>query len=232
MHCAARYLSLMAALKKPQWVRGVVMLDSPVVAGWRSSILRVSQFTGLDERLSPACRDPHAPERTGRAATRRGGIFHSKPAFARWDERMLSDYIEFGIPQVSRTTARAVRVLDRRIEYRDLPDLAAHARCAARAQAPGAGGFHRRHALEGSPPGQLERDERRATGEAYRMDRGRPSVSDGKADRNRARAAADVARTERARLGAARVDCRGSRGASAAAGARIFCWGLRPRFTV
>ena len=53
-HSLGGYLSLMAALKRPQWVRGVVMLDSPVIAGWRSSMLRVSQWTGLDERLSPA----------------------------------------------------------------------------------------------------------------------------------------------------------------------------------
>ena len=52
-HSLGGYLSLMVALKKPQWVKGVVMLDSPVIAGWRSSMLRVSQWTGLDERLSP-----------------------------------------------------------------------------------------------------------------------------------------------------------------------------------
>ena len=34
-HSLGGYLSLMAALKRPQWVRGVVMLDSPVIGGWR-----------------------------------------------------------------------------------------------------------------------------------------------------------------------------------------------------
>ncbi|VBG76438.1 alpha/beta fold hydrolase [Burkholderia pseudomallei] len=114
-HSLGGYLSLMAALKRPQWVRGVVMLDSPVIAGWRSSALRVSQWTGLDERLSPA------------AATRTRCVhwasrddawrhFRAKPAFARWDERMLSDYIDYGIPQTSAAGERTL-AFDRQIEY-------------------------------------------------------------------------------------------------------------------
>ncbi|MBN3762789.1 alpha/beta hydrolase [Burkholderia sp. Ac-20365] len=115
-HSLGGYLSLMAALRKPQWVRGVVMLDSPVIAGWRSNMLRVSQWTGLDERLSPA-----AATRTRRTRwTSRDEAwrhFHSKPAFARWDERMLSDYIDFGIPQAAADGAREL-AFDRLTEYR------------------------------------------------------------------------------------------------------------------
>ncbi|QIE23326.1 Alpha/beta hydrolase family protein [Caballeronia sp. SBC1] len=96
-HSLGGYLSLMAALKRPQWVKGVVMLDSPVIAGWRSSLLRLSQLTGLDTRLSPAAatknRRTHWPSRED--AWRH---FHAKTAFARWDERMLSDYVDFAIP--------------------------------------------------------------------------------------------------------------------------------------
>ncbi|CAG9205020.1 Predicted hydrolases or acyltransferases (alpha/beta hydrolase superfamily) [Paraburkholderia sabiae] len=121
-HSLGGYLSLMAALRKPQWVRGVVMLDSPVIAGWRSNMLRVSQWTGLDERLSPA-----AATRTRRTrwASRDEAWqhFHAKPAFARWDERMLSDYIEFGIPQVAADGTREL-AFDRQTEfliYKTLP---------------------------------------------------------------------------------------------------------------
>lgn len=114
-HSLGGYLSLMAALRRPQWVRGVVMLDSPVIAGWRSSVLRVSQWTGLDERLSPA-----AATRTRRThwASRDEAWrhFHAKPAFARWDERVLSDYIDFGIPQTAPDGGRSL-AFDRRIEY-------------------------------------------------------------------------------------------------------------------
>ena len=114
-HSLGGYLSLMAALKKPQWVRGVVMLDSPVIAGWRSNVLRVTQWTGLDERLSPA-----AATRTRRTrwASREEAWrhFHRKPAFARWDERVLSDYIDFGIPASAADGARTL-AFDRGTEY-------------------------------------------------------------------------------------------------------------------
>lgn len=114
-HSLGGYLSLMAALKKPQWVRGVVMLDSPIIAGWRSGALRASQWAGLDERLSPAAatrnRRTHWANRDD--AWRH---FHEKPAFARWDERMLADYIDYGIPQASADGERAL-AFDRQVEY-------------------------------------------------------------------------------------------------------------------
>jgi pimeloyl-ACP methyl ester carboxylesterase len=114
-HSLGGYLSLMAALKRPHWVRGVVMLDSPVIAGWRAGVLRVSQWTGLDERLSPAAatrtRRTHWPSRDD--AWRH---FRAKTAFARWDERVLSDYIDFGIPQTASDGTRTL-AFDRQTEY-------------------------------------------------------------------------------------------------------------------
>ncbi|HEX7684556.1 MAG TPA: alpha/beta hydrolase [Trinickia sp.] len=115
-HSMGGYVSLMAALKHPHWVRGVVMLDSPVVAGWRASVLRFTQWTGLDERLSPAAA---TRKRRKQWASRDEAWrhFHAKPAFARWDERVLSDYIEFGIPPDSALGTRSL-AFDRDIEYR------------------------------------------------------------------------------------------------------------------
>ena len=114
-HSLGGYLSLMAALRRPQWVKGVVMLDSPVIAGWRSGLLRVMQRTGLDERLSPAAA---TRKRRTRWASRDEAWrhFRAKPAFARWDERMLSDYIEFGIPPAHADGTRTL-AFDRHIEY-------------------------------------------------------------------------------------------------------------------
>ncbi len=177
-HSLGGYLSLMAALKKPQWVRGVVMLDSPVIAGWRSSMLRVSQWTGLDERMSPA-----AVTRTRRTqwASRDEAWrhFHAKPAFARWDERVLSDYIDFGIPQATPDGARTL-AFNPRTEYLIYRTFAAHARFAARARRADAGRFHRGDKVEGDPPGRARSDPPRDR-RPHRMDRRQPSVSHGKA---------------------------------------------------
>jgi pimeloyl-ACP methyl ester carboxylesterase len=114
-HSLGGYLSLMAAIKRPQWVKGVVMLDSPVIAGWRSGLLRVTQWTGLDERLSPAAATKK--RRTNWASRDEAWRhFRAKPAFARWDERMLSDYIDFGIAQTGANGTRSL-TFDRAVEY-------------------------------------------------------------------------------------------------------------------
>jgi hypothetical protein len=77
--------------------------------------LRASQWAGLDERLSPAAatrkRRTHWASRD--EAWRH---FREKPAFARWDERMLSDYIDYGIPQAGADGARTL-AFDRQVEY-------------------------------------------------------------------------------------------------------------------
>jgi pimeloyl-ACP methyl ester carboxylesterase len=115
-HSLGGYLSLMAALKHPQWVRGVVMLDSPVIAGWRASVLRFTQWTGLDERLSPAA----ATRKRRRHWSSRDEAwrhFRAKSAFARWDERVLSDYVDFGIP-ASAADGKRTLAFDRDVEYR------------------------------------------------------------------------------------------------------------------
>jgi pimeloyl-ACP methyl ester carboxylesterase len=115
-HSLGGYLSLLAALKKPHWVKGVVMLDSPVIAGWRSGLLRMTQWTGIDERLSPAAATKkRRTQWAGRDDAWRH--FHAKPAFARWDERMLSDYIDFAIPATQPDGARSL-AFDRQVEYR------------------------------------------------------------------------------------------------------------------
>lgn len=114
-HSLGGYLSLMAALKKPHWVKGVVMLDAPIIAGWRRGVLRATQWTGLDERLSAAAvtknRRTHWASRD--EAWRH---FAGKPAFARWDERMLADYIDYGM--VAGPHGGLELAFKREIEYR------------------------------------------------------------------------------------------------------------------
>ncbi|GAB3625534.1 2-succinyl-6-hydroxy-2, 4-cyclohexadiene-1-carboxylate synthase [Pandoraea terrae] len=116
-HSLGGFLSLMAALKAPRLVRGVVMIDSPLVApGWRAQLLRLGLLTGLYERLSPA----------GVTKNRRmswpdwdaaWSHFAGKPAFARWDEDVLHDYIDHGTHLVGAGPERTL-AFRREIEYR------------------------------------------------------------------------------------------------------------------
>jgi pimeloyl-ACP methyl ester carboxylesterase len=94
-HSLGGFLSLMAACRRPDLAAQVVMLDSPLVAGWRSHSVQMAKALGLFKRYSP-----------GRVSARRRhqwpsadaalAHFAAKAAFARWDPRVLRDYIAAG----------------------------------------------------------------------------------------------------------------------------------------
>jgi pimeloyl-ACP methyl ester carboxylesterase len=120
-HSLGGFLSLMAAHKLPQRVRGVILLDSPIVAGWRARGLRLAKRLGIEERLSPARfakqRRTHWPSVDD--ALRH---FRSKPLFAHWDAQMLRDYVEHGTVQDGDARKLA---FSREVEYwifRHFPD--------------------------------------------------------------------------------------------------------------
>ena len=85
-HSLGGFLSLMAAARQPQLgghgVAGVLLLDSPLVGGWRSTALQVGKLTPMMEKMSPAgvskTRRTHWPSRAAALAA-----FQSKKAFAR-----------------------------------------------------------------------------------------------------------------------------------------------------
>ena len=113
-HSLGGYLSLMAAAARPDLARQVILLDSPVVAGWRARLLWLSKCTGLSERFSPA-----GPTRRRRtqwpdvAAVE--AHFASKPLFRQWDPEILRDYSAFGTVDDAQGRTLAFR---RDIEYR------------------------------------------------------------------------------------------------------------------
>lgn len=94
-HSLGGYLSLLAACQCPELARAVVLLDSPLVAGWRAHSLHMAKLSGLISRISPA-----------KVAQRRRhdwpdvdavrAHFAVKAAFARWDPRVLADYVQHG----------------------------------------------------------------------------------------------------------------------------------------
>jgi pimeloyl-ACP methyl ester carboxylesterase len=88
-------LSVLAASRRPELARGVVLLDSPVISGWRAHGLRLAKATGWFARVSPG-----RIARTRREHwASRGAVrshFAGKSAFARWDARVLDDYVASG----------------------------------------------------------------------------------------------------------------------------------------
>lgn len=94
-HSLGGYLSLLAACRRPDMAKSLVLLDSPLLTGWRAHSVRMIKLTGLIERVSPA-KTSHKRRTTwpSRAAALRH--FAAKSAFARWDPRVLRDYIRCG----------------------------------------------------------------------------------------------------------------------------------------
>jgi pimeloyl-ACP methyl ester carboxylesterase len=95
-HSLGGMLSLMAAARRPELARCVVMLDSPVVAGWRAAVWRVAKAIGLGERLSPARLSVRRRDRwpSVEDAMRH---FASKELFAAWAPGVLQDYLDAGL---------------------------------------------------------------------------------------------------------------------------------------
>jgi len=119
-HSLGGMLSLMAAARRPDLARCVVMLDSPVVAGWRARVWQLAKLLGLRERLSPA-----------RLSARRRNTwpgfddamrhFAAKPMFAAWAPGVLRDYLEAGLePCPEGLRLRFTREIETAV-YRTLP---------------------------------------------------------------------------------------------------------------
>ncbi len=94
-HSLGGILSVIVAAERPDLVRGVVLLDAPVIAGWRAHGLHVAKASGLARRILAGRiarrRREHWPSREAISQH-----FARKDAFARWDPRVLDDYVASG----------------------------------------------------------------------------------------------------------------------------------------
>lgn len=94
-HSLGGVLSFMAACVRPELARGLVMLDSPLVTGWRAHAVRVAKAVRLMPRVSPGQVSRRRRDRWESAAAI-PPHFASKPKFAAWDPRVLADYLACG----------------------------------------------------------------------------------------------------------------------------------------
>ena len=98
-HSLGGFLSLMCAARHPELggkaVRGVVLLDSPLIGGWRATGLSLAKHTSLVSSVSPGVvsrKRKHQWPDMDEVLT----YFRSKKAFANWNDEVLRDYIEQG----------------------------------------------------------------------------------------------------------------------------------------
>jgi len=121
-HSLGGMLSLMVAKMRPDLVKCVVMLDSPVVAGWRAKFLQVAKIFGLENYFGPA-KFSKKRRKSWASAEEAYQHFLVKPAFAIWPEQVLRDYIHFGTePYPKGVTLHFKREIETSI-YRTLPHI-------------------------------------------------------------------------------------------------------------
>jgi pimeloyl-ACP methyl ester carboxylesterase len=120
-HSLGGLLSLMCAALHPELARGVLLIDSPVLGGWKATTLGLAKRTTLVGALSPGRisqkRRNHWPDVASALES-----FQHKKAFARWDPQVLRDYMEHG---THNDGGQRVLSFDRDVEtaiYNTLPD--------------------------------------------------------------------------------------------------------------
>jgi len=120
-HSLGGFLSLMAAARHPELARGVLLIDSPILGGWRATTLGMFKRTQMVGSVSPGrvsrARRNNWPDRDTALEH-----FRHKKAFARWDPQVLADYIDHGTHEEN---GKRVLGFDRDVEtaiYNTLPD--------------------------------------------------------------------------------------------------------------
>ncbi len=120
-HSLGGFLSLMCAARHPHLARGVLLLDSPLLGGWKARALGAAKSTQLVGSISPG---RVSRQRKNRWPSREAACehFRHKKAFARWDEQVLHDYVTHCTHDEDGQRALS---FDREIEtaiYNTLPD--------------------------------------------------------------------------------------------------------------
>jgi pimeloyl-ACP methyl ester carboxylesterase len=120
-HSLGGFLSLMAAAREPALARGVLLVDAPILGGWRATTLGVIKRTQLVGSVSPGAvsRGRRNSWPSAEAALEH---FRHKKAFARWDPKVLEDYIRHATHDEN---GKRVLSFDREVEtaiYNTLPD--------------------------------------------------------------------------------------------------------------
>ncbi|HET8870326.1 MAG TPA: alpha/beta hydrolase [Aquabacterium sp.] len=121
-HSLGGYLSLMLASRYPHWARGLILLDSPILAGWKAHSLGLIKSLGAVDRVMPSGISAQRCHRWPDLDSARRH-FSAKPKFAAFSPSVLADYVHEGTTSDADSPVRHLS-FDRDVEtaiYRTLP---------------------------------------------------------------------------------------------------------------
>lgn len=128
-HSMGGILSLRAAQNRPDLVRCVILLDSPIVGGWRAAMLRIMKAFNFEHKKAPS---RYSIKRRNTWPDRAASYQHfsEKRIFANWPPEVLHDYVASGIEETEVAgQSAATLVFSRDIEtdvYRSIPHDLGH----------------------------------------------------------------------------------------------------------
>ncbi len=124
-HSLGGLVSLMAAAQAPALARGVLLVDSPVLGGWRATTLGVIKSAQMVGSVSPGAVS-HRRRNSWPSQQAALEHFRHKKAFSRWSPQVLQDYIAHGTHDEGEgDDKKRVLSFDRAVEtaiYNSLPD--------------------------------------------------------------------------------------------------------------
>lgn len=112
-HSLGAYLSFLAAAKRPDLFRAIVMLDAPVIGPVKGRLLGATKRIGIVDRVTPAgaTRDRRAEWESREEAK---AHFRTRKLFRRFTEECLDDYVRHGLVEVN---GRLKLKIDPAVEY-------------------------------------------------------------------------------------------------------------------
>ncbi len=125
-HSLGGYLTYLAATRRPELFRAIVLLDAPILGPVKGTLLGATKRFGIVDRVTPAgaTRDRRS-EWSNRDEAR--AHFRSRRLFRRFAEECLEDYVRHGlVPHHGKLRLRIDPAIEYRI-YRTIPhDMSRH----------------------------------------------------------------------------------------------------------
>lgn len=112
-HSLGGVLSLLAAIEQPELFRAVIMLDAPLIGGFKSNMIRLAKALGIIDRLTPALRT-RGRRMYWKDHDQLMHYLKTRPLFKTFTDNCLDDYIKYGLEY--KNDGYYLR-FDRHIEY-------------------------------------------------------------------------------------------------------------------
>ena len=127
-HSLGGYLHYLAAVRRPELYRAIVLLDAPIIGPFRGGMLGATKRLGIVDRVTPAgaTRDRRSTWQTREEAR---AHFRSRALFRRFTEQCLDDYVNHGLVEKEGRLSLKIDPLVEYQIYRTIPhDMMRHLR--------------------------------------------------------------------------------------------------------